>query len=268
MLLAVDIGNTSITFGVFSENRLLETFRTASNVKCSVFEYEKIIKNFVKKYDIKDAVISSVCDELSSIIETAVNTAFGINSMFLNHNNNFGIEVITEKPESVGMDRIVNVAAVKAKNLYPAIIVDMGTATTFDITDKDGNFTGGIIMPGINMQLKSLHDNTSKLPIIKIKDIDSVIGNDTETCILSGVLMGHACAIEGLISRTKNELGFNPNVIAAGGYAKIVAKYMSEPFDYIMPNLTLEGMLHIYKINSQPNMKESTSKFLKEVPVD
>ena len=132
----------------------------------------------------------------------------------------------------------------------PVIVVDSGSATTFDIVSADGNFVGGIIMPGVEMQLQSLYRNTSKLPEIEISDSDFVIGNSTESAILSGVVRGTACAIDGLISQCESEIGEDVMVIATGGCSEFLSKYMTREFDEINPELTLYGLKYLYEINS------------------
>ena len=131
----------------------------------------------------------------------------------------------------------------------PAIIVDLGTATTFDILDKFGNFIGGVIMPGLNLQFRALNKSTSKLPRIEAGAVDSAIGNNTADAILSGVIRGSACAIEGLIEQCEKELGENAVIVATGGYSGLISKYMKRQFDFVNPYLTLEGLRFLYELN-------------------
>ena len=164
----------------------------------------------------------------------------------MNPKNNFGLKIFTPHPEAVGIDRIANIAAARHFN-QPAIVIDLGTATTFDITNKDGDFCGGIIMPGVNIQLKSLNDYTSKLPLITPKGVKKVISNTTDDCILAGVVKGHACAIEGLITECEKELEQKVTIIGTGGLCSLISEHMKRPFDYIEPNLTLIGLKELYK---------------------
>ena len=131
----------------------------------------------------------------------------------------------------------------------PIIVVDLGTATTFDIVDKNGNFLGGVIMPGIKLQLNALSLNTSKLPKIEPDKSEIAIGNDTESAILSGVIRGSACAIEGLISQCEKELSEKAIIIATGVYCGLISKYMTREFDFVNPYLTLEGLRFLYELN-------------------
>ena len=131
----------------------------------------------------------------------------------------------------------------------PAIIVDIGTATTFDILDKNGDFLGGVIMPGPNLQFRALNKSTSKLPKIDANTVDKAIGNNTADAILSGVIRGSACAIEGLIEQCEAELEDRAVIIATGGYSSLISKYMNRQFDFVNPYLTLEGLRFLYELN-------------------
>ena len=247
MLLVVDAGNTNITFGVFDKDRLIKTARIVTNIKAGALDYKSSIDEAVSGFKITECAISSVVDEINYVIEQAVSEIWNIKSLVLTPKHNIGMKIKTKYPEAVGMDRIANVcgARVIAK---PAIVIDMGSCTTFDIIDNNGDFSGGIIIPGIRMQLKSLRDNTSKLPLIEPKEIETVIGNDTESCILSGVIRGHACTIIGLIDECAKELGSKPVIIATGGFSELMSKYVK--FDYIRPNLTLEGIKELYSLQN------------------
>ena len=247
MLLVVDTGNTNITFGVFEECKLIKIARIVTDIEGKVSDYKSLINEAISGFNITECAISSVVDEINSVIEQAVSEIWNIRPLVLTPKHNIGMKIKTKYPETVGMDRIANVcgARVIAK---PAIVIDMGSCTTFDIIDSNGDFSGGIIIPGIRMQLKSLKDNTSKLPLIEPKEIDSVIGNDTESCILSGVIRGHAYAITGLIDECAKELGSKPVIIATGGFSELMSKYVK--FDYIRPNLTLDGIKELYSLQN------------------
>ena len=132
---------------------------------------------------------------------------------------------------------------------HPVIVVDFGTATTFDIVNEKGEFIGGIIAPGLNLQLKALNKFTSKLPRIEVALSNTAIGHNTTDAILSGVLRGSASMIDGLIEQCEKELGAKAVVVATGGYSGLIANYLKRPFDFINPTLTLEGLRHLYQIN-------------------
>lgn len=247
MFLAIDIGNTNITLGVFADKDLRETFRLPSDKELPQNEYELLLKTLFKNYEIKACSIGSVVEELTTTLKQAADNVFGINSYVLAYNSEHGLKLDLQKPHEIGADRIAN--AFGAKELYrlPAIVVDLGTATTFDIVSKDGHFKGGVIMPGLNLQLKSLNLNTSKLPRIEAGFSEKAIGDSTENAILSGVIRGSASAIEGLINQCELELGEKACVIATGGYSTLISQYMLRQFDYINPSLTLQGLKYVYE---------------------
>ena len=248
MLLVADIGNTNITAGIFDDSRLLKTFRLHSDITISEDEYLSLIVSNTKDFDITSAVIGSVVEGLDEKIKLCMDKAFGIKTVMLDSNSKIGMKICTERPELVGMDRIANISGAK-EYPNPKIIIDFGTATTFDITDGDGNFYGGIILPGVNTQLQSLHSQTSKLPLIEPKMVKEVIAHDTKGCILSGVIKGHACAVDGLITECEKELGQKAAVICTGGLSSLISEHMQRKIDRINPNLTLEGLRNLYLLN-------------------
>ena len=249
MLLAVDIGNTNITLGVFDNEIILETFRLASDKELPQEEYEILLHTLFKKYTIKSCIISSVVDELNKTLKQAIDNVFHLDSILLTDKLNLGIKIRLKNPKEAGADRIANACGAYILYSKPAIVVDLGTATTFDILDKHGDFLGGVIMPGLNLQFKALNKSTSKLPKIEANAVDKAIGNSTACAILSGVIRGSACAIEGLISQCEAELGSRAVIIATGGYSTLISKYMKRPFDFVNPYLTLEGLRFLYELN-------------------
>ena len=247
MLLVIDIGNTSITLGLYRSSVLENTLRTPTDKNANEEKYYKIFSDLLHSCNITECIICSVADEITFVVKNAIDKLFSINSVILDYKLNIGVKLRTDKPETVGADRIANVFYAYKRNLLPAIIVDMGTATTFDVINKEGEFIGGIIMPGLGLQMDSLFQRTSKLPQIEIKESNIAIGNDTESCILSGVIRGQACAIDGLLTQCEAELGESVKVILTGGYSSLIAKYTNRKFDEINPNLTLEGIRLAYE---------------------
>lgn len=249
VLLTIDIGNTDITLGIYNNDVLIETFRLVSDKDLSEKEYGDLLKNSCKEYIINHCVIGSVVKELGLLIKKAVDNIFEIDSFLVNATNFSGLKINLKNPQSVGIDRIANAYGAKTKYVLPLIVVDIGTAMTFDIVSKNGEFIGGVIMPGLNLQLKSLNLHTSLLPKIEVGVSEKAIGDSTEQAILSGIMRGSACAIEGLINQCELELGEKATVIATGGCSQLVAEYMNRKFDYIDSNLTLEGLKLIYEHN-------------------
>lgn len=252
MLLAVDIGNTNITLGLFDNDTLVKTLRLESDIRMSEDEYALRLKSLLNGYDIDSCAIISVSDELTPVFKSACDDVFEINS-FLCTLKSFDIKTTLNEPEKIGGDRLANAYAVMNKYPLPAIVVDIGTAITFDIVSKDKVFIGGVIMPGMNLQLRALSEHTSKLPLIQPSRSQNVIGDNTENAILSGVIRGTACAVEGLIKQCEAELAEPVTVIAAGGQCSLIAEYMGRKFDYINPNLTLEGLAAVY-LHSHVNL--------------
>ena len=249
MLLTSDIGNTSITLGLFEDDALVEEFRLASDKDLPLDEYEVLLKSLFKDFTIDDCIIASVVEELTSKFKKACDNVFGINSLVLSTEINTGIKIKIDNPKEAGADRIAN--AVGAYVLYkrPVIVVDFGTATTFDIVNSNGEFIGGIISLGIMSQMKALNKFTSKLPRTDISISPSAIGHNTNDAILSGVIRGTASMIDGLVEQCEKELGENATLVATGGYSGLIANYLKRPFDFINPTLTLEGLRYLYQIN-------------------
>lgn len=255
MLLAIDIGNTNITLGLYDKDSLVETFRLVSDKDLQQYEYEVLIKTLCTNYLIKDCVIGSVVEELSHKIKNACDNIFDFNSFLIDSNFDFGMKINLKNPKEVGADRIAN--AYFAKNTYPlpAIVIDIGTATTFDVVSKNGEFLGGVIMPGLNLQFKSLSMNTSKLPKIDVGVSEKAIGDSTKNALLSGIMRGSACAIEGLIHQCELELGEKATIIATGGQSRLISEYMLRNFDYIEPSLTLDGLKMLYECSLKKDVK-------------
>ncbi len=251
MLLTADIGNTSITLGLFDDNALVEEFRLASDKDLSLEEYEVLLKSLFKAYKVDGCIISSVVEELNKKFKKAVDEVFKINAIMLSSALNTGIEIVLDNKKEIGADRIANAAGAYVLYKHPVIVIDFGTATSFDIVNKNGEFVGGVIAPGINLQLKTLNKFTSKLPRIDVATSPTAIGANTTDAILSGVIRGCACMIDGLVEQCEKELGGKATLVATGGYASVVVNYMKRPFDFINPTLTLEGLRHLYYLNSE-----------------
>lgn len=247
MFLAVDIGNTNITLGLFDGNEL----KNRVNILSSDNEnHEKLFAEFFYGEKISACAISSVVDELCEKTENIIKKYLNITPLIINSKLNLGMKIKAEIPEKIGSDRIVNAYIAGKMYSKPAIVVDFGTATTFDIVDSNGDFIGGIIMPGVETQLKSLKKNTSKLPDLDYNEFDKkseTINTETSKAILSGVIRGHAHAIEGLIEDCAKELKTKPLVIGTGGLVRLISNCIKNPrFDVINPDLTLYGLQMIF----------------------
>jgi len=255
MLLVVDVGNSKISFALFDKGNMVQISSLLYSGHAPQETIESVLNSlYVGKYNIDSCVASSVVDELNPYLTASLVNKLNVSPVYICSDMNLGIEIKSHHPEQFGTDRIANVVA--AKNKYkktPIIVVDSGSATTFDIIDAEGAFIGGVIMPGLNMQLNSLAANTSKLPEIKLdmlQKVQTTINNDTKKAILSGVVNGHAAAIEGLIKKCTKELKEKPYLVGTGGNAILLSKYMNNvKFDIINPYLTTEGINMIYELN-------------------
>jgi len=253
MLLAIDAGNTSVTFGVFDENNLIKRFTLTSDKKRSIDEYGTLIRsilkqNGIKKENIKEAILASVVPTLTDILIEAIESYIKINVIKLNTKTKTGLIYAIEIPKELGADRIANArAAIELSANKPCIVVDFGTATNFDVVSKNKEFLGGAIAAGINISALALSNYTSLLPKIRVEEPPQTIGKNTVDCILSGIIIGHAKMIDGMIENIEKELGEKATIIATGGYCEIVKHSMKRNFDYIEPNLTLNGLKLIYE---------------------
>lgn len=255
MLLAADIGNTNITVGVFDNKVLVNTWNLSSDKNKTEDEYGIFLKSIIEvaglEKKLKAAVISSVVLPLTEKFKIAVDKYLKIPVLVISHKTNNGIILDVETPREVGCDRIANASAAYKLYKAPSVVVDFGTATNFDVITADGRFTGGIISPGIKMSSEAFSQFTNLLPKLKVEDIDSVIGKNTVENMLSGVIIGHAAMIDGLIERIENEIKQHVTTISTGGYSSMVNSHMKRPFDHINPFLTLEGLRIIYELNLQ-----------------
>lgn len=253
MILIIDIGNTNITLGVFRENEIIHFWRLSTDITRTEDEYGIFIKNLLRENgietQIKDAVISSVVIQLTEKIETALSKYIGIKSLVISHKLKTNVVLKTDNPSQIGADRIANACAASKLYSVPAIVVDFGTATSFDIVNQDNEFMGGIITAGMKIQAEALSRKTSKLPNLNIEIPKSVIGRNTIDAMLSGVVLGHATMIDGLIRECEKELGSQAVIIATGGYSSVISNYLRRKFDYINPYLTLIGEKIIYDLN-------------------
>lgn len=252
MLLVADIGNTSTTVGVYDGEKLVNSWKLASDKKRSEDEYGVILHNFIKHAGIEEldaAVISSVVLPLTERFTTALEKYLNISVINLTYKTNTGIAIDLDKPQEVGPDRLAN--AVAAHKIYgkTAIVVDFGTATSFDVVSADGRFLGGVITPGIRIQADALNAFTSRLPKVKIEAPSEPIGKNTVDAMLSGLVRGHAAMIDGLVKDIEKQLGEPVITIATGGYSEIVTDLLERKFDYLNPHLTLEGLRFVYEMN-------------------
>lgn len=256
MLLAVDVGNTNITFGVYRNKELVTTFRmttktprTSDEYGIAVMELLRIQK--VMAGDIKGIVVASVVPNVMHALNGAFIRYVGKESLIVGPGVKTGIRLNSENPREIGADRIVDVVA--AYNLYggPVLVIDFGTATTYDLVTQDGAFNVGITAPGIRISAKALWEDTAKLPEIEIKKPKSILAQETISSMQAGLVYGQIGQTEYIINQVKKETGFSDlKVVATGGLGRIIADE-TDTIDEYNRFLTLEGLRIIYEKNSR-----------------
>ena len=253
MLLVIDIGNTNITLGVFDNDKIVQSWRLSTEHGRTEDEYGIFLKSLLRETNldtkVTNAVISSVVVQLTERIEIALKKYLGINSLIISHKIKTNVTLKTDNPSQIGADRIVNACAAATLYKSPAIVVDFGTATSFDIVNGKNEFIGGIITAGMKIQAEALSNKTSKLPKLNIEAPENAIGRNTIDAMLSGIVRGHAAMIDGLIEECEKELGEKATIIATGGYSAVISKYLKRKFDYINPDLTLVGAKILFDLN-------------------
>ena len=252
MLLAIDIGNTNITIGLFDAQKLQKTWRVSTDSSRTSDEYGLQISNMLGSNKIIDEVsICSVVPPLTPTFEVLCRRYFKVNPLTIGAGSKTGIKVMYDSPRDVGTDRIVDAAAVVHLYGGPAIIVDLGTATVFDAITASSEYLGGAIAPGMGVSADALFRATSQLRRVELSAPDSAIGKNTQHSIQSGLVLGYSELVKGMIRRFKLELGKESKVIATGGLAQVVEKEVSL-FDIIDPDLTLKGLQIVHEINKDP----------------
>ena len=259
MLLTFDIGNTNIVIGLFEGDKLTHKWRLPSSTKKTVDDYaidiiELCLTNKIDCLNISGVIIASVVPRLTSLILEAVKkfTNEAITKKILvvgDENVNLHIDIQLKNKNEVGADRLINAVAAYKKFGGNLIIVDFGTATTFDIVGKNGEYLGGVIAPGINLSLKALHDMTAQLPKISIKSQKNVIGKTTIEAMNSGVYFGYISLVEGMIAKIENELGYETIKIITGGLSEIFKEPLRNLIQHHEPDLTLDGLKIAYETN-------------------
>jgi len=256
MLLVVDVGNTNITLGVFDGDELNGTFRMTTKLPRTSDEYGIELRQLIecqglKSTDIKDIIVASVVPDVMHSLGSAMIKYFGIKPMIVSAGIKTGIRVVTENPKQVGADRIVD--AVAAYNIYggPIIVIDFGTATTYDIVGPDGTFEGAVIAPGIRTSAQALWGGAAMLPAIDIRKPASIIGKETVSSMQAGIVYGQIGQAEYIVKKIREESGYlDAKVVASGGLGNIIAKE-TDFIDYYDPQLTLKGLKMIFEKNKK-----------------
>lgn len=254
MLLAIDCGNTNFVFAVFDGDHLKGWWRARSDPHRTTDEYTVWLTQLmsmrgIAKDDIDGIIIASVVPDALYPLASLSSHFFGIDPLIVGRAEvKLGVDILVPRPETVGADRIANALAAHNRFGGPLIVVDFGTATNFDIVNGDGAFVGGVLAPGVDLSLEAFSTAAAKLPRIRVRRPEKVIGTSTESAMESGIFWGYVGLVEGLVTRIKEEYGAPMKVVATGGLAPLFDR-ASTMIDAIDLELTLRGLLDMYRLN-------------------
>lgn len=253
MLLTIDIGNTNITLGAYNSNILRLTARLATDPRKTDDQYAIEIQNVLSLYgvssdEIEDCIIASVVPLVGKNISQAVSKLCQIVPLILGPGVKTGLNIKIDNPAQLGADLVAGAVGAIDTYTMPCVVIDMGTASTISVLDKNGSFLGGVISAGVKLTLKALTENTALLSSIPIEAPKSVIGTNTTECMQSGLVYGTAAMIDGILEKVTEELGEKPTVVATGGFSKEIVTHCKTNIIY-NENLLLEGLRVIYEKN-------------------
>ncbi|MDR2017337.1 MAG: type III pantothenate kinase [Syntrophobacterales bacterium] len=253
MLLVIDIGNTNIVFGVYNDDTLVNHWRLSASIQKTVDENAILLNSLlgfekINLVDIDSAIISCVVPPMLIPFEIICRKYVGIRPLVVEPGIKTGMPILYENPQEVGADRIVNAVAGYEKYKKSLIIVDFGTATTFDYVTARGEYAGGAIAPGIMISLGALFESASKLPRVELIKPKSLIGRNTVHAMQSGIIYGYVGLVDGIVNKMKEEVRTNPYVIATGGLSSFIFKE-SQTVDEVDEMLTLRGLKILYQKN-------------------
>jgi len=253
MLLVIDIGNTNTVIGLFDDNKLTVHWRLASQRHRTADEYGIMIKEFfllnnIDANKVTDVIISCVVPPLLPVLEEMSNNYFKVRPLIVGPDTKTGLSILYDNPKDVGADRITNAVAGYEKFGGPLIIVDFGTAITFDVISKKGEYLGGLIFPGISISMEALFSKAAKLPRVELISSTALIGKSTVESIQAGAVYGYSGLVDNVVKKMQKETGEGTKVISTGGQADLIAKH-SSLIEENCPLLTLDGLKIIYDKN-------------------
>ncbi|MFQ9510223.1 MAG: type III pantothenate kinase [Lachnospiraceae bacterium] len=253
MILAIDIGNSNIVVGLLEGEKTCFVERLATDHKKTELEYAISFKNILELYsikvsDIEGGIISSVVPPISNTIKASIEKILNKEVKIVGPGLKTGLNIKIDNPAQLGSDRVVDAVAALNSFPVPLIVIDMGTATTISVIDKNRNYIGGVIIPGVKVSLESLSKHTSQLPKISLEAPRKTIGKNTIECMKSGTIFGNASLLDGMISRIEKEIGMKATVVATGGLSKFIVPHCHH--EIIQDdNLLLKGLSLIYDKN-------------------
>lgn len=254
MILTLDVGNTNITFGVYDGQELVTTFRITTKIARTSDEYGILIRdllrmNDVKRADIEGSIVASVVPNIMHSLTGAMVRYIGSNPIVVGPGTKTGIQIKTKNPREIGADRVVDAVAAYEKYGGPILVLDFGTATTYDYVSADGSLMAGVTAPGIRISAAALSENAAKLPKIEIKKPDSILAGDTVTSMQAGIMYGQIGQTEYIIKQIKKETGCHDmKVVATGGLGRAISQE-TDLIDLYDQTLTLDGLRIIFEKN-------------------
>ena len=253
MILAVDIGNTNIVIGCIRGEEILFTERLSTDTTRTTLEYAISFKNVLEMYQldakyIEGAIISSVVPPITNAIRDAIKKIADAEVLIVGPGVKTGLNILMDNPKTLGSDLVVNAVAGITEYPVPLILIDMGTATTISVIDRQKNYIGGMILPGIRVSTDSLTSRTSQLPRISVEEPKRLIGTNTVDCMKSGLIYGNASCMDGMIERINEELGEKATVVATGGLARRIVPHCRQQI-ILDDELLLKGLKYIYYKN-------------------
>ncbi len=268
MLLVIDIGNTNITLGAFRGEELLGTFRMMTKLPRTSDEYGIMLKELVERQGILDtdidaAIVASVVPDIMHSFGSAMIKYFGIQPIIVSAGGDIetGIRVVTENPKQVGADRIVDAVAAYELHGGPVIVIDFGTATTYDVVGADGTFDAAVIAPGISTSAQAMWGQAAMLPAVEIRKPESILGRETVASMQAGIVYGQIGQTEYIVEKIRAESGYeNAKVVASGGLGKMIAQE-TDVIDVYDPQLTLKGLRIIYEKNKNNSNNKDNKEY-------